>query len=630
MKLSDEDIVSLEHLSIPSTGDKIFGSPTQSNSPNFSTYLELLKRDFVFTKSSKLIFRNEKYYFLFDSVGFTIENSLTSINDFNLDAVNIDQFSIDIVRHYNSVDQHLKIFSKVILDNFRTSLQDSKSEFQDELNALLSPQSLNELRDLIGSKALTTGIAQFDKMYSKQWEDTISELESLLSITNRFAVSGTDEDLLQIVEFLSVKVGTLEHAKIEFGIDVDAVFNRYFIYKPNRIIKKMLLGLLDAKINILAFCQNVAQIITSEQFLNTDFSGSLVFSQSQVRHLKNISLEEFSNFKKRQETLTNRAISIGLLREMDECIGFYMDVLMEDNSIGFVKMFGTLIKNTPDLKADPHDSIPSILKGTLLGLYNLFSLINLYVQKCETSEDSRVRKKILAGKSAKKSEAHLHVKNTAIRKIIRIYREENDPLVMIKTAQNALNHILEKDFNPDHDILHMMSVNYGGCLVGLFAKHSFSRTIQHGRILCNPGNLVYSIYDVKNANSFSRLADYPFSLVLRDKTVTEESKNNLFKRNWLLAFDDNTNSGQTLDDIRILAEESGFFSRIDLFPCRASSIQKNYRREIPENYMLAMMANCAVIARKSCLNPNGIRYKEKLGTIIGNRIFKIMTSRQST
>lgn len=65
-------------------------------------------------------------------------------------------------------------------------------------------------------------------------------------------------------------------------------------------MKKVLLGLLDAKINMLAFMQNATQIMHSEQFLNPEYEGSLVFNRDMVRNIKKVCPLEFSAFKELQ------------------------------------------------------------------------------------------------------------------------------------------------------------------------------------------------------------------------------------------------------------------------------------------------------------------------------------------
>ncbi len=100
-------------------------------------------------------------------------------------------------------------------------------------------------------------------------------------------------------------------------------------------------------------------------------------------------------------------------------------------------------------------------------------------------------------------------------------------------------------------------------------------------------------------------------------------------QNWLLIFDDNTNSGQTLDDLRIRAEESGFYGRIDAFACRASRNMVNYKKTMTEEQKLDLVIHSALPSRKTRVNPERKRYKELLGTIVGNRIHKIMNAKNT-
>jgi hypothetical protein len=99
-------------------------------------------------------------------------------------------------------------------------------------------------------------------------------------------------------------------------------------------------------------------------------------------------------------------------------------------------------------------------------------------------------------------------------------------------------------------------------------------------------------------------------------------------RNWLLIFDDNTNSGETLDNLRIGAKESGFYGRIDTFACRANYNTNSYKCSLTDSEKLDFMIHSAIPSRKAKVNPEGERYKELLGTIVGNRIHKILQSKQ--
>jgi hypothetical protein len=624
IKITPRDIAELRSSMILLSKDKDGKRTVTRDEHAFDKYFDLLLRDQVYRKGEDLVFRNPKYYFLLDSVAFTAESSSTSINDYVLNDIDIKSFVAEIAANYNSAHQNLMLFSPFILKNLYECLEKSKVDFCLEIETTLSPKALKVFEEIIVSGKLSTGNAEFDTMYVKQWHHSIKALHHLRDLVGRYKGDSSKKTFLHIVRFLSMQTVAVEQARIEFGIDIDSVFNKYILPQGMRAMKKVILGLLDSKLNILAFCQNIAQIVCSDQFLNPEFAGSLVFSQSAVRHLKAVCPDEFRDLKRLQAELMENDLSIRLLREVDDTVGFYMDTLLDNNSIGLVKLIGSIPSGLPDLSETPHYTVPSDLKGSLDSLTTIFGLIEKYFTICEGIQESRALKKEAKGQKYTKSNAHQLTKAMALKKIIRIYREENDPIVMIKTAQNALNYIISKGLDSDHDVLHIMSVNYGGCLVGSFAKHTFSRTVKHGRIMCNPGNVIYSIYDVKNANSFSTLTDYPFARVLRDRNVDSSVKRSFSDRNWILVFDDNTHSGQTLDDIRILAEQSEFYGRVDLFPCRASAEFTHYKKELPETEMLAMLACCAVFARKSKSNPNKIRYKEALGSIIGNRMFKIL------
>ncbi len=96
------------------------------------------------------------------------------------------------------------------------------------------------------------------------------------------------------------------------------------------------------------------------------------------------------------------------------------------------------------------------LRGSTLLLESFFGLMDSYVTKSE----AKAQKKDKRNDTARKP-PYIINREMALKKLIRLYREENDPLVMIKTAQNALNVIIQKGFDPKQDVLHLMGVNYG-------------------------------------------------------------------------------------------------------------------------------------------------------------------------
>ncbi len=74
-----------------------------------------LKSSLSKEKSLKLIFRNEKYYFLFPSVSIAEINRSQSVNSYKVIDVETDEFITDFLKHYNSIDQHLKCHSTQVM-----------------------------------------------------------------------------------------------------------------------------------------------------------------------------------------------------------------------------------------------------------------------------------------------------------------------------------------------------------------------------------------------------------------------------------------------------------------------------------------------------------------------------------
>lgn len=61
--------------------------------------------------------------------------------------------------------------------------------------------------------------------------------------------------------------------------------NMYIIEISNSF-KKVILWMLDAKINILAFMQNMTQILFNKNFFNPDFDWNLVLRKDQLEYIK--------------------------------------------------------------------------------------------------------------------------------------------------------------------------------------------------------------------------------------------------------------------------------------------------------------------------------------------------------
>ncbi len=80
----------------------------------------------------------------------------------------------------------------------------------------------------------------------------------------------------------------VEEINWELNVDLNAPFNKYVEVQVPEVYKKVLLGLLDAKINMLAFLQNTTQIFTNKYFLDTEYEGNLVLSRDMVRNIKKL------------------------------------------------------------------------------------------------------------------------------------------------------------------------------------------------------------------------------------------------------------------------------------------------------------------------------------------------------
>ena len=122
-------------------------------------------------------------------------------------------------------------------------------------------------------------------------------------MVHHFSIHKTPYQFSQIITFISEERQLFEYAKNCFGIDIDSVFNKYSQIKVTRSMRKVVLGLLDAKINMLAFMQNITQILSNNQFLDQEFDGNLIFNRNTVRNIKKTCSHEFAAFKKQQEKI---------------------------------------------------------------------------------------------------------------------------------------------------------------------------------------------------------------------------------------------------------------------------------------------------------------------------------------
>ncbi len=585
--------------------------------------IDRILSSFTYPVARNNVFRGKSYYFMLEGLTVDIKTRFSSMNDYEVNGLNYPVFCRDLIWHYRGVNDSICFVTRHLMCELWNRIPNVKNDLCKDLLNKLAPKKLKAFRKKANSGDYYVGHNNTDQFFEQQWEQVLEELDELRHIVDRYRKTGSSSDLNHLFVFISYRSSAIRHAKVIFGFDIDAIFNKYLKLSPSTAYRKLLLGLLDAKINILAFCQNAAQILYSSDFLNGDFPGSLVFRQDTVRNMAAVHPDGFKFFKKSQEIAKGRLRNLSLLAELEEATALYVDVLLNDNSSSYNRLAGVLYLDENFMLPSEYGYCPSELRDPLTLMGHFFNFLDDYHDIFESQQLKKQVKNLSRGKSFRMPETHVKARRDAWTKLIRIYREENDPLAMMFTAQHAAAVINRKGFDPMRDVLHTMSVNYGGALVGLYAKHTLSRMIPGGQLVANTGALVYSIYDVKNANSFSKLSDYPYSSIANDKTLDQATKQRLKSENWLLIFDDNTNSGETIHNIRILAEESDLYSRIDTFTCRANTDVRKYKHSLTKEQKLDIIGVSGLRARKAKVIGAGERYKELVGTVVGHRLFKL-------
>lgn len=585
---------------------------------------------FAYPIARNYVFRGPSYYFMLDGVSVDMKSRFTSINDYDVVDLDYPRFARGLLRHYNNINDSIYFVTRHLMHAIATGIPRVKDQLCRELLNKLAPKKLKALHKKAVGGDHFVGHDNTDRFFENQWDQILEELDSLRQIVDSYRKKGTSTELDAVITFMTYRSSTIRHAKVIFGVDIDGIFNKHIKLTPSRLYRKLLLGLLDAKINVLAFHQNASQILYSSDFLNVDFSGSLVFKHDVVKNMSKECQKEFREFKDIQEAVREKGRNLSLLAELEEFTALYMDVMMNDNGASYHRLAGLRASADLFVTAGTYGPSPIELRDSVTLMGHFFRFLSSYHAVFEAKQLKRQAKNLTRNKPFTRSNIHDLARKDAWTKLIRIYREENDPLVMVFTAQQAMSLLQRNGYAPKRDVLHAMSVNYGGALVGLYAKHTFSRMVAGGQALANTGALVYSIYDVKNANSFSKLSDYPYSSISSDVTLDQDTKQKLKSENWLLIFDDNTNSGETVDNIRLLAVDSGIYGRINTFTCRANPEIKNYKPTLTIEQRIDIVGVAGLRARKAkvkvkdkdCVQKE--RYKEIIGTIVGHRLFKII------
>jgi hypothetical protein len=572
------------------------------------------------------VFRGPSYYFIFEGAHVDMKGPLTSINDYEVRELNYDQFSRNLLAHYNEVGDALHFATRHLQHEVFTKFSSVRDALCRELLSKLSQKKLSAIRKKATHSNRLLGHQDTDQFFGHQLDQILDSLEEFREMVASYRKTGAGLD--QIIIFVAHGSSTLRQAKLVLGVDVDSVLNRHLKLGPGKPFRKLLLGLLDSKINVLAFHQNASQILYNRDFLNPESQGSLVLNRDTVRNMESVCLKEFREFSNAQENARNKEGNLSLLAELEDTVALYMDILINDNDASYVRLAGLLSPEVWSLRSSPYGACPKILYDSITLMGNFFNFLDLYHKTFEFEQQRKQTKSQAREKSFKKSNIHDVAQKNARAKLIRLYREENDPLAMVLTAQQAMNVIVQKGFDPERDVLHAMSINYGGALVGMHAKHTFSRMVPGGQLSVNTGALLYSIYDLKTKGSFFDLSDYPYSSIANDMTLGHFARKKLKSENWLLVFDDNTNSGETVDNVRRLALDSDLFGRIDTFTCRANPNIEKYKESLTPKQRIDIVGVAGLRLRKAKAAGSNERYKELIGTIVGNRLFKIVNAQK--
>lgn len=610
-----------------------------------NTYIKMLYRDFCNLRWNTLNFRNNNYYFLFDSLKIDDVWITTSINDYNILEIDLDAFRQDVSTHMNRIDQHLKMFLDFFVWMTTHKIIEEFNSFKNDFLKLTSDEVIKKLEAEIQKTKTLSKEEKFNQKIYNQNVELLWLLKKLrgyiLHLEQAKIICKDNVDFFPFVEgfirFLNINIVWFSYIKNIFWVDVDKLFSKYVYSDVEKPFKKVILWLLDAKINIYAFMQNINQILINQNLLNPEFNWDLLIRKDQLDFMYKTSPEAVKKFKqKQQEIIKNHDINRELAIELDTNIWYFCDILLWDKPSSYIHAISL---SHPSLKELPewydttrHESfeiIFDLFQELLNTIQEFWKNLDAPKQVKYENELKRNEKRVFSGKTPKeikpfipwKDVKYLDIKKLVYKKLIRLQREENHPLIIIKAAQNAFVDIQSKWFDPSKEILHILSVNYGWSIVWYYAKHIFEKMLENGKILINIWNIVYSIYDLKNANDFSKIVDYPFTEII-DEFNTQEMKDFFSSKNRLLIFDDNTSSWRTLNDLRKISFDSWFYQKVDTYPCRASTRADLYDDEISEESIFEFIKNSALEVRKTRIWTVRRWYKELISTYIWNTLYK--------
>lgn len=626
IKINIDDINELKKMFISSSNWKHY---SQLDNELFDKYIQNLIRSFWYIKWNEIIFRNKNYYFMFDSVDISLTNNKDSINSYKIENIDFKQFKEDIIKQFNNIDQNLKVFELIFPIFSSNMILDNIDKFVYEFINVCWKEKIFELEKTAKSIDYwfwekNNNLFIDDSLYA------ISILDKLWILIGNLWKHPCEKCANNILKYYSQNHSVFGYLKNTFNVDVDILFRNYTYPKINNSLIKIFLWLLDAKINIYSFMQNLTHLLLNENFLNPSFEWRLILKKGLVNQLKKTVPKEFKNFKDKQVDIAwNKENIYNLASEIENHVDYYLDILVWDKPESMLKCIMSIDNTLPELTMWVSNKKVDTFENTFILMDELFKLIDALQNKIDDDHDLKIvkyedkKKKWIIKedkKAPEKDKIANKIKWLVMNKILRLYREENDPIIMIKTAQNAYLDIHKKWFTNNH-ILHLISVNYWWSLTWYFAKSVFKKLSINWRLAINTWNIVFSLYDVGNVNDFLKFIEYPFEEFL-SHNVSEEIDENIKKKNRLLIFDDNTYTWETLSRLSALAEDKWKYWKVDYYACRAWIDLEKYYKWISEKDMLSIIWNAAWFSRQTIVNKENLNYKELVWTIVWSNIKK--------
>ena len=216
------------------------------------------------------------------------------------------------------------------------------------------------------------------------------------------------------------------------------------------------------------------------------------------------------------------------------------------------------------------------------------------------------------------------MRQRALNRLFRLYREEDNPLNMMKTWQNIYASMQADGYDAWKHSVTTVSVNYGWWTVWGYVRHTFRKIVGRGKKMSpiEHGQVSYSLYDLKNAKWNVSVFDLPTAASYK------QWKNPMLQeRDWTIILDDNTNSGETLFRLWELSESFMNSWKVLLVPCSIWTDISKYSKVLESEQIEWFAINAATQLKKAKINPEWRRYKERIWTIVGRRIYKELQRR---